>query len=215
MRVRTIAYRYLAILGTLGLLVVITGKAEAGIKVSNPTVLQTGDPTIQYSVSVYLSPGSSLSANLFQPVFTLNYLPGIDPLATVSIMGNSGIWGAVLLPFQFENVTINEPGGPVTYKNIVATSVNFFYDIGGKIKNTSSQDELLGTFTVTEPNSSLPLLPGGSDIPISYSIQGVAQSTPLQFTNAVPEPSSLVIVALVGLTGSGFALLRRRRRRAA
>ena len=207
------AYRCLSILGTLGVLVISSGQAEAGIKVSNSTVVQTGDPTIQYSVSVYLTPGSSLYANLLQPVFTLDYLPGIDPLALVNITGNSGLWGAVLLPFKFENVTINEPNGPVTYPDIVATSVNFFYDIGGQIKNTSKQDELLGNFTVTEPRSPLPLLPGGSNIPISYSIQGTPQSTPLQFT-VVPEPSSLVVVALVGLSGSGFVLLRRRRRAA-
>ncbi len=213
MQLEMSGHRTLAILGSLAVLFAIAGKAEGGIKVANPKVTQIGDPTIEYSVSVYLTPGSTLYASL-QPVIALNLLAGVGPIPIVSGSGLYGTWFnwlALIGPSHNENVTITEPNGTQTF-NVIATSVAFDY-LGSKITNNTTQEELLGTFVITQPFSSLPLLPGGSEIPISYSIQGVPQSTPLEFS-VVPEPSSLVVVGLVGLSVSGYALLRRRRRAA-
>ena len=145
-------------------------------------------------------------------VFSLSSLPGIDRSAVVTVSGGPlALWLASFGSTQPETVTVYQPSGPQHY-NTVATSLSF-YDINfPTIYNKAGQNELLGNFLITEPCSSIPLLPAGSYIPIAYSIQGQSQGN-LNFTVVgVPEPSSLVVVGLVGFSVSGFALLRRRRR---
>src|SRR5208337_5243531 len=81
------------------------------------------------------------------------------------------------------------------------TSVTFGYVGGSTITNSTGANELVGNFTITEPCSSIPLLPAGSSIATTYSCYQIknscGNSVPILFS-VVPEPSSLVVVALVG-----------------
>jgi len=222
MRCKISAHRFPPAVVAFAMLLIVSGTAEAGVVVAPKSVHQSGDPQIEYDFSVYLTPGTTLApGSLIPPAwpsyFTLNNLPGIDPFAVVNITNTNGVsWLPVFGLPQIENLTVQEPGGPVTFHNVVDTSVTFGYVGLHAFTNNTGANELVGNFTITEPCSSIPLLPGDSSISITYSYQTQGQSgsnVPLAFTVA-PEPSSLVVVALVGSSLMGIGLLRRWRRTA-
>jgi len=222
MRSRISAYRFPPIILSLAMLLSISGTVEAGVVVLPKSVQQTRNPQIEYAFSVYLTPGSTLApGSLIPPAwpsyFTLNNLAGIDPFAVVSITNTpSGVsWLPLFGIPQIEHLPVQEPNGPHVFYPVIATSVTFGYVGGSTITNSTGANELVGNFTITEPCSSIPLLPAGSSIATTYSCYQIknscGNSVPILFT-VVPEPSSLVVVALVGSSLLGVGLLRRRRR---
>ncbi len=204
-------------------LLLISGTVQAGIKITNSVIEQNGNPQIQYDFSVYLDAGSTLAPGSLMPLglpsyFTLNNLAGINPLAVVTISKTpSGVsWSPVFGIPHTETLTVQEPNGAHVFKNVVDTSVTFGY-LGLKtFTNNTGKPKLLGNFTITELKSSIPMLPEGSSIATTYSYQiknASGTNVSVLFT-AAPEPSSLVVVALVGSSLMGVGLLRRWRRAA-
>jgi hypothetical protein len=204
---------------SLGMLLMISVTAKAGITVSGGNYKGITDPRASYTFSAYLDPGSTLAPGSLWPIalpssFTLNHLIGIDGLANISITDTpSGVsWLPVFgIPQKTELIV-----GGVDYGSYEATSVTFFYTGCRSFTNSSGSLDPLGQFTITEPCYSIPALPTGGEIPVTYSFQtkDSSGSNSLEFT-VVPEPSSLVVVALASCSFLGFSFLRRRRGRAA
>jgi hypothetical protein len=146
--------------------------------------------------------------------FTLDHLIGIDGLANISITNTpAGVsWLPIFgVPEKKELIV-----GGIDYGSYESTSVTPFFAGSNAITNSTSSEELLGHFTITEHCYSIPALPPGAEIPVSYSFQtqGSSGSGTVEFT-VVPEPSSMVVVTLAGSSFMGFTLLRRRLRAAA
>jgi hypothetical protein len=146
----------------------------------------------------------------------MNSLIGIDGLAKVTVTNvPSGVsWLPVFSNLQFVPLIV----GGHNYGTFAATNLTFLYAGLTSFTNNTSSPISLGTFTVTSSCYSLPVLPGGAQIPVtySYSTKGDSGSNiAFNFTTvSTPEPSSSVIVALVGTSMVGMTLFRRRRRAA-
>jgi PEP-CTERM motif len=216
MRLRKGVNRLTPIMVCCGMMLIVAGTAEAGITVAGGGYKGIGDPQASYTFSAYLDPGSTLApGSLLPPAlpssFTLDHLIGIDGLTDITITNTpSGVsWFPIFgLPEKKELIV-----GGVDYGSFESTSVTSFFTGSAPITNSSSSEELLGQFTITEDDYSIPALPGGAGIPVTYSFQteGSSGSSTVEFT-VVPEPSSLVLMALAGSSFLGFSFLRRRRR---
>jgi len=205
------------------MLLISSATAEAGITLSKETTKLTGDPTLTYSFTAILNSGtlySSTKTGQIASSFELYNLIGIDITSfsvhvTISPSTDQNDWSESFTPVP---VVFNKQ----KYKG---SDVTFTY-IGKTPLPAGKTGAPLGEFTITElippkafQKSPPPLPPWIGSIPASYtwSVGPKGAITtgggPIQFTVlSVPEPSSLVVVALVGCSLTGVGLLRRRRR---
>lgn len=217
MRLGISVHRCQVIIASLGILLALSGTVEAGITLSGGTYQGIGDPQSSYEFLASLDPGSTLSPGSLWPsitlpsYFTLDQLIGIKGIADVTITtpdpANQSWFPIFGIPSKQE-LTVD---GQTSW--VFATSVTFFYT-GNSITNTSSSALPLGEFLIYEDDYSIPALPAGLQLPVTYSSQTLGsppETSSLTFT-VVPEPSSLVVVALVGASSMGVGLLRRWRR---
>jgi hypothetical protein len=202
-----------------GLFIIIcTTTAEAGITLSGGGYKGTGDPKAHYDLFAYLDAGSKLvKGTTFDKddFFTLNKLFGIKGAAdyTFNTPDKKQQWGAAFGLISHPDLKI----GSTDYGKVAATDVTFFYE-GPAISNpVGAAPLLLGEVKIWEDDyHNMPVLPGGSQISITYDYMtkdSKGKNIPFTFT-VVPEPSSLVIVTLVGSCVAGLALVRNRRRAA-
>jgi hypothetical protein len=215
---------------SLATLLIMAGTAEAGIKIVNPVVKQTGDPNTEYDFSVYLTNGTIKPGIPFTTSFTLDNLLGINipTFASNPVLDVAELFSDV----HIRNTPYLDGWTPVVNSNGTATvgttsfdtttlTFGFTHRRHGLLSVTAGDTPvLLGNFSISYDSPSTPLFPAGtSTLSITDQIDGVTQSSPLTFFVApepsslvAPEPSSLVVVALVGSCLMGFRLLRQRRR---
>ncbi len=203
-------------LACLGTVLAPSSDAKAGIKISGGSYTGVGDPNPYYQFSATLQYGSTLNTNDY---FIVQQLVGVtsgaltaEPLVTLGMFLSS--------PWRpgFANPTANAPlivngsqFGTATYP---AIDVGFLYT--GTPITASSGDVNLGTFKIFD-TTELPALPGGEFIQntyASYNSSGVQNGGGTVSFLVTPEPSSLVIVGLVGCCALGITSLRRWRRSA-
>jgi len=211
---------------------IVPAAAEAGIPLSKGTSKETGDPKISYSFSASLDVGFTLVSDLVTPKsassFELVDLIGINDTtpaaASFKVILNgkddSKDWTVTYDYLGKIKVTVDK----VKY-TVKASDVIFTYNGKTNLKaTTKTGPQDLGDFTIKETtgDKTLPLWSVGSLIPASYSDTTTNTSTGKPVTTkavnldfnlvSAPEPSSLVVVALVGCSLTGVGLLRRRRR---
>jgi hypothetical protein len=188
------------------------GTADAGITLGGGTYKGVGDPKARYDFFAYLDVGSKLvKGTTFDKddFFTLDKLFGIKGPAdfTFKIGGHNQPWGAAFSAISHPDLKI----GSTDYGKVAATDVTFFYE-GPAIDNSHGTTAiLLGEVKISEDDyHRMPVLPSGTQIPITYDYKTKDShgTRSLSFT-VVPEPSSFVIVTVVGSCVTGLALLRR------
>ncbi len=218
---------------SLATLLIISGTVQAGIKLV-PTGTQVGgDPQIEWTFDVYLTPGSSLST-LSSFTLTVGPLTGLDgqaapvninvsdvPVISSPLPLPVGVWGWDPQTFVYGS---QSSGFSTPY---ATTTVPFgFLDLYPVTAPTGSGPGLLlGQISLTGEYSGPTILPPTLPLYYTSSLDVNAQgqlinesaSSPVTAGPGfmvIPEPSSLVIVALVGSSLMGVGLLRRRRREA-
>jgi hypothetical protein len=178
--------------------------AKGGIVATMGNTQQTGDPMFQYSFDVELLPGSLLASGGFITIYDIPFLP--NPPAQPPLTSQPSLsWGSAT---DFLGKT---PIGFVGNDDPTVYNVTWQWN-GAPIMNNSATNDLdLGIFTIgtTIELSSPPsvtLVYVGSLDGVNESNQGIV------VVNAVPEPSS-VILLLAGVTTLPVLCLRERRRR--
>jgi len=220
---------------SLAVLLLISGTVQAGIKLV-PTGTQVGgDPQIEWSFDVYLTPGSSLSA-LSSFTLTVGPILGLDGQAApvkINVSDVSIISPPHLLPspvgvWLWDSQTFGYGSQSSGYPTPYATTTVPFLFIGTypvAVPTGSGPGLLLGDISLTGQYSGPTTLPPTLQLDYTSSLDVTAQgqlipesaSSPVTAGPGfmvIPEPSSLVIVALVGSSLMGVGLLRRRRRMA-
>jgi len=210
----TSAYRFPPIILSLGTLLIISGTVQAGISVSNPVVKQTGDPTTEYDFSIYLTNGTVTPGVPFKTFFTLDNLIGINidtnPILNIpELTSDIHISNTPYLGFDGWTPFVVGNGTAIVGGQSVDTTTLTFGFTGLFPVTAGNTPVLLGNFSITDASYSIPPLPPGT-LSITDQIDGITQP-PISFVVA-PEPSSLVVVALVGFSLTGVGLLRRWRR---
>ena len=201
----------LVAIALLGVLATLAERSEAGIVITKGSYKGIGDPDPYYAFDVTLQSGSTL---LKGDTITIKDLIGADTNALTAVPLNSNnkqIWTTI-----FPNPVDQAPliDNNINYGTFTAIDVRFKYT--GSTISASSGDVSLGTFQVFE-DTSLPALPGNSVIQNTYKFNidgGASTGNGIVSFTVVPEPSSLVIVGLVGSCLIGVSLSRRRRREA-
>ncbi len=192
------------LVGVAALAVVMASGSEAyakgGIVASMGMTQQTGDPMYNYVFQIDLLAGSTLQTGGFITVYDIPYVP--DPLTSQPNLS----WAAetLLVGKTPTGTPITDPDNPSIY------NVTWEWK-DAPITNSSSSNQDLGNFvfgTTTELSSppSVTLLFVGSLDGVNFSNQGYVG------INAIPEPSS-VILLLAGVGTLPVFWLRERRRR--
>src|SRR3954451_9870159 len=213
-------HRSLSALVALGCLLILacTRTAEAGITLSGGGYKGTGDPKAHYDFFAYLDAGSKLAKGTTfdkDDFFTLDKLFGIKGPAdfTFKIDRHNQPWGAAFGAITHPDLKVV---GGTDYGKVAATDVTFFYE-GPAIDNSHGTTAiLLGEVKISEDDfHRMPVLPGGTQFSVNYDYKTKDShgTRSLTFT-VVPEPSSFVIVTVVGSCVAGFAFLHRNRRAA-
>lgn len=215
MRYRMSTHRFPQVITAFAMLLIISGTVQAGITLSPKGTQLTGDPKISYEFTATLTSGSLVPGA--GDSFEINKLLGINDVspaaADYSVILNgkndSKDWAVTysLLPSK---VDVKFDGKD--YK-LFASDVTFTY-IG---KSTLTGPEDLGDFTIKETtqDKSLPPWTAGVSLPsetYTWTVGPIGKTNTGGGTlvfSVVPEPSSLVVVALVGTSLMGVGLLRR------
>ena len=218
----------------LATLLMISATAEAGITVVPKNTQLSGDPQIDWSFSVYLTPGSKLAASTLSSIdsvtFTVENVIGLN-------------WQNELPDIQISNVPLTHglPDGvwlwdPQTFSygtqqlegtTVATTTAPFTFVVGFNsitVPTTGSPlGLLLGEFNLISQYSGPTSVPPSLQLSYTSSLNLNANGSEVTTTVdspvvagpgfvVVPEPSTLVIVALVGTSLMGVGLLRRWRR---
>ncbi len=172
--------------------------AKGGIGISSGMTQQTGDPMYNYLFEIDLFAGSTLLTGGFITVYDIPDVP--NPLTSQPNI----TWGAETLK------TGKTPNGAMVFDDPNIYNVTWQWN-GAPIVNNSASNLNLGTFTfgttieLSSPPSETLLYVGSLD-GVNASNQGSIM------VNAVPEPSS-VILLLAGIGMVPVLWLRQRRRR--
>ncbi len=243
MRPRINVDRFPLLIASFAMLLIVPVTAEAGITLKPKGTQIIGDPNIEWEFSVYLDPGSTLAASYLKIAqkpaytdsftFTVENVIGLywpqnvkpDIVATPALasipLAQGWIWSQQAISYrttQLEGQTVE------------TATVPFTFDVGSQPITDSSKSPplLLGTFslisTYTGPHGLPPTLQltyfdsldlnTNTGQPIITNVNSPVEIVAAPEYFIVPEPSSLVVVALVGSSLLGVGLLRRRRRAA-
>jgi hypothetical protein len=180
------------------------GEARAGLTVPVITTQQIGDPIYEYLIDAVLQAGSTLSPGGFFTIYDLPSVP-FDALA----QGPNLFWGASIQPLGINPAHLN---GPPPVDDPTIENVTFQWNGASPIMAGSS-DLDLGIFRVA-PTVELTSPPSGTVIYLS-TLDGVNESNRGTVTiNAVPEPTSIILMATAAVFVP-FVYARGRRHRAA